>query len=84
MESTKEQVQAWLNDPITKEILKQLDDGIAERQAEVRYTPLEIIDGVTFPTTSDMCALKCAYQEGRIIALKEIIDIMRGDDTDES
>ena len=84
MESTKEQVQTWLRDPITKDILDQLEVGILERQAEVRYIPHEIIAGVTFPTTSDMCALKCAYQEGRIYALKEIIDIMRGDDTDES
>ena len=64
----------WLQSEATTEFFKEVKKSLLILQTEPRFRLRESIGDKTVPMTSDMCALKNAYNEGRIESLKELLD----------
>ena len=68
-----QQLADWLQSEATHEFFKKVEESLQLLQAEPRYRKYEMIDGKAVPMTSDMCALKNAYNEGRIETVQELL-----------
>jgi hypothetical protein len=64
----------WLQSEATNEFFKQVKDSLQLLQSEPRFRLHEQLGDSIVPMNSDMCALKNAYNEGRIESLRELLD----------
>lgn len=71
MELTKERLEAWRNDDITKEVFRTVRDLLKEQL-------INSANNLSFCSTnkSEDYALKCAFSEGRINGLKILHEII--------
>ena len=69
-----ETLSDWLQSEATSIFFDEVRISLQLLQAEPRFRLHESVGGSTVPVTSDMCALKNAYNEGRIESLRELLD----------
>jgi hypothetical protein len=69
-----EKLQDWLQSEVTEYFFNQVKESLQLLKDQPRFRLYDKVGDTNIPMTSDMCALKNAYNEGRIEALDELID----------
>jgi len=69
-----EKLTDWLQSEVTQEFFNRIKQSLQDLKDEPRFRLYDRVGDNVIPMTSDMCALKNAFNEGRIEALRELID----------
>ena len=69
-----EQLADWLQSEVTTEFFKDVKISLQNLKEIPRFRLIEKVGDRTIPMTADSCALKNAYNEGRIEAMQELLD----------